>query len=95
MCLSLDNILFAPSTFLDELIEVTEELYRSPMLLIAAYQDLPVYSQGPFLVFLSDIKGLDRFIEHRLDPLSRVESEALAKGIIGPLASPRIGTGSI
>lgn len=80
--LFLDNLHLAGEQFLIRLDELLEELRGLPLLVVAAYQDLPAYRER-FLSFLSDIKHIPRVIEHRLSNLSARETSRLVETIIG------------
>jgi DNA-binding CsgD family transcriptional regulator len=88
--LFLDNLHLAGEQFLIQLDDLLEELREMPLLVVAAYQDLPAYRER-FLTFLSDIKHISQVVEHRLFNLSAEETLRLAETIIGePPAKPII-----
>jgi len=52
VCIFLDNIHLAPEPFHDELIEAIDELHGKAVVLVATYQDIPLYRRASFLRFL-------------------------------------------
>jgi len=86
--LFLDNLHLGGEQFLIQLDELLEELRELPLLVAAAYQDLPAYRER-FLSFLSDIKHIPQVVEHRLSNLSVRDTSRLVETILGgPPAKP-------
>jgi DNA-binding CsgD family transcriptional regulator/tetratricopeptide (TPR) repeat protein len=79
----LDNLHLAPETFHDELAEALWELTDHPIVLTAAYQDVPAFRTASFLRFLTDIKRIPKMEELRLEPLSEKTSTAMLEYICG------------
>ena len=79
----LDNLHAATGPFLNELVEAIEELVREPLLLVMAYQDLPIYRRNAFLEFLSDVSRMPYLAEHRLEPLDVNAARQLVEEIVG------------
>ena len=83
LIVSIDDLHLGGEDFFPILLDMKEELSHCPILLIGAFQNLPLYRKGAFLSFLETLKTVSWAEELPLKGLSKSETVSMAKEMIG------------